>query len=80
MKEIIDNCASCETCHGCGRDKAREVYSCDRCHKDEDVFTDGERDLCIECLAKRYSDDLIGWLIGSDALTEWAEENFERRA
>lgn len=80
MKEYADNCAGCETCMGCGRDRTRIVYTCDKCGRDEDdIYTDGDEDLCQKCAAKKYADDLIEWLVGSDALKEWAEENFERR-
>lgn len=80
MYDVDNACVQCEECRGCGRDRVRKVYFCDKCGKQEDdIFFDGDEDLCAACAAKKYSDDLIEWLVGSDTLVDWAEENFERR-
>ena len=56
MKKIENHCNGCTIpCIDCGL-KRVEVYYCDKCKEElgEDVFDDGEQELCEECLKKKY--------------------------
>lgn len=60
MRKAENNCVGCAAAYGdcslCGRNE-EVVFFCDDCgmELDEDRFADGEKDLCLECLAKRHA-------------------------
>lgn len=74
MKWVEDECVGCDVCIGCRKGEKRVTFTCDKCGADGAVYTDSVCDLCIDCLAKEYHDDLIDWLKSNDILAEWAED------
>ena len=56
MMKIENQCVHCDIpCVNCGL-KRVPVYYCDRCKEEtgEDVYDDGEEELCEPCLLKKY--------------------------
>jgi hypothetical protein len=60
VKKIENHCVCCDIpCIDCGR-KHVTVYYCDECGEEiyDDVYDDGEQDLCESCLLKKYRKDV----------------------
>ena len=59
MKKIENHCVHCAMgCADCGL-KRVEVYYCDKCKDQiEDVYDDGEQELCEDCLLKKYKKEI----------------------
>lgn len=60
MKKVYNACAVCDAdcngnCHS--RGKLLVAWHCDRCGSDitgDEMFNDGENDLCLDCLKEEF--------------------------
>lgn len=63
MREIVDNCVGCTSmglyCMGVGcPNRAHEVYTCDKCHTETELYYYEGKELCMECIMEMVQEEL----------------------
>lgn len=74
-----NDCYGCPECKHCGRDQTYYVAVCDICGEmslSAKVYSDGESELCDECMQRKHVRDMVE-AYAEDIARDFAEEMIE---